>query len=93
MEHLWKTLHKCFLLIYTVVASVILGGLAGFLVLYPLLQILFDKLGSNYRYDQMIHYFVYAFVMCAIGYCFHYNWKRYISHTQKELVKPKNAVI
>ena len=92
MERLWKTLYKCFLLIYTVIASVLLGGLAGFLVLYPFLQILFDKLGSDYRYDQMIHYFVYAFVMCAIGYCFHFNWKRYISNTQKEVVKPKNAV-
>ena len=87
MERLWKTLYKCFLLIYTVIASVLLGGLAGFLVLYPFLQILFDKLGSDYRYDQMIHYFVYAFVMCAIGYCFHFNWKRYISHTQEEGLK------
>ena len=81
-----KTVYKFFLLIYTVVASVMLGGLAGFLVIYPFLQIIFGQLGDNYEYDQMIHYFVYAFVILAIGYCFHINWKRYIMHTQKEAI-------
>ena len=86
MPHIKDTLYKFFLFIYIVVASVLLGGLAGFLVIYPLLQVLLGQLGENYRYDQMIHYFVYAFVLCAISYCFHINWKRYISHTQKDTV-------
>jgi len=81
-----KTVYKFFLLLYAVVASVLLGGLAGFLVIYPFLQILFGQLGDNYRYDQMIHYFVYAFVFCAICYCFHINWKRFTSHIQKDTV-------
>ncbi len=87
MEPLRKILYKFFLLIYTIVASVLLGGLAGFLVIYPLLQVLFDTLGSDYKYDQMIHYVVYAFVIFAIGYCLHVNWKRYIGHMQKETLK------
>ena len=59
MSHIKDTLYKIFLLMYTIVASVLLGGLAGFLVIYPLLQLLFGQLGGNYQYDQMIHYFVY----------------------------------
>ncbi|UCH80906.1 MAG: hypothetical protein JSW20_14390 [Nitrospiraceae bacterium] len=77
-------IHRCFLLVYTVVASVLLGGLIGFLLVYPFLQILFDALGNEYKYDQMIHYFVYFIVILSIGYCFQINWKRFQKHTRKK---------
>jgi biotin transporter BioY len=86
MKLLSMSIYKFFLLIYIVIASVMLGGVAGFLVIYPFLQILFGQLGDNFQYDQMIHNFVYAFVMCAISYCFHINWKRYIRHIQTKVV-------
>jgi len=88
MQLLKKIAYKFFLLTYTVIASLLLGGFAGFLVIYPFLQILFGQLGDNYQYDQMIHNFVYVFVIFAICYCFQINWKRYIRHMQKVSALP-----
>ncbi len=69
---------------YAIISSIFLGGLVGFLIVYPFLQILIDKLGINYGYDdpQWIHYLIYAIVVLFIIIFICFNKRRYVKHVQ-----------
>jgi ABC-type phosphate transport system permease subunit len=77
------------LLLYAVLSSVFLGGFIGFLIIYPFLQVLFDRLGIHYSVDDppWVNYMIYAMVLVSIAVCMMINRRRYLKHIrQKGLV-------
>jgi hypothetical protein len=81
-----KTIYKYLLLAYALLSSIFLGGLIGFLIIYPFLQILSDKLESNYGYDstQALNYLVYPMVILTILVFMYINLKRYLKYVRKQ---------
>ena len=81
-----KTVQKYLLLIYAIVSSVLFGGFVGFLIIYPFLQILFDKLDIYFGYDEpaWINYLIYAAVILSIAICSYINRKRYFRHLERK---------
>jgi len=81
-----KTIQKYLLLIYAIVSSVLFGGFVGFLIIYPFLQILFDKLDVYYGYDEpvWVNYLIYAAVILSIAICSYINRKRYFRHLERK---------
>lgn len=81
-----KKIHKCLLLLYAIASSVLFGGFVGFLIIYPFLQILFDKLDIYYGYDEpaWVNYLIYAAVMLSIAICSYINRRRYFRHLKRK---------
>ncbi|MBI5740712.1 MAG: hypothetical protein HZA16_08320 [Nitrospirae bacterium] len=78
-------IYKYLLLVYALTSGVFLGGLTGFLIIYPVLQIVFDRLGINYGYDEprWINYLIYSIVVLTIAVFVFINWRRYLRHLRK----------
>jgi len=81
-----RRLHKYLLFAYALFSSVFLGGLIGFLVIYPMLQILFDKLGINYGYNapRWVDYLVFVSITLSIVIFIYVNWKRYLKQLRRK---------
>ena len=80
-----KAIYKYLLLAYAFLSSIFLGGLIGFLIIYPFLQILSDKLESSYGYNstQALNYLVWPVVILSILVFMYINWKRYLRYIKK----------
>jgi H+/Cl- antiporter ClcA len=76
-----KSIHKCLLLAYALISSVLIGGFVGFLIINPLLQIILDHFG--YNSSQWVNYLVYSMVVLSIIVCTYINKRRYAKHLRK----------
>lgn len=73
-----KTIFKYLLLIYAFTSSIFLGGLIGFLIINPILQIVLEKYGY---YETR---WTYLAVLLSIAIFMYINWKRYLRHLRKK---------
>lgn len=73
-----KVFYKYLLLAYAVVSSVFLGGLIGFLIINPIMQIVLDR----YGYYELR--WVYLAVILSIVIFMYINWKRYLRHLREK---------
>ena len=81
-----KAIYKYLLLAYALLSSIFLGGLFGFLIIYPFLQILSHKLEISYGYDstQALNYLVYPVVILTILVFMYVNVKRYLKYVREQ---------
>ncbi len=81
MEFSIKTVYKYLLFVYALLSSVFLGGMVGFLIIYPFLQILLD--GFSYGKSEWVNYSVYFIVALSISVFFYINIKRYSAQVRR----------
>jgi len=73
-----RRLYKYLLFAYAISSSIFLGGLIGFLVINPILQIVLEKRG----YYELR--WAYLAVVLSIAAFMYINWKRYVGHLRKK---------